>query len=82
MEYSKFKKYINKKHISIFDAQCRIIYYKFINMNKTGNQLGGGNSFSFIKRLKSNYLILLLESIYTNNELRINYIINNLKSKK
>ena len=77
MDYKRFIKYINKKHIYIFDAQSRIIHSKLFNNT---NQLGGGICIKkIIKKLNTTNLTLLLDSVYTENTIRSNYIINNNK---
>jgi hypothetical protein len=77
MNYKRFIKYINKKHIYIFDAQSRIIYNKLFGNTM---QFGGGICIKkIIKKLDTTNLTLLLDSVYRENTIRSNYIINNNK---
>jgi len=78
MNYTKFKKYILKKNIHLFDAYSRIIYFKLFNNNNL--QVGGSNSLNMIniiKKLDTTNLKIFFDSIYDDNIVRIKYIIKN-----
>jgi hypothetical protein len=77
MKYEEFKETIRNKNIHLFDAYSRIIYFKLFNNNL---QVGGGNKLNIkhiIKKLNMPVLKIFLESVYDNNTIRFNYIINN-----
>jgi hypothetical protein len=85
IDFVKFKNYLIKNNILLFDSQYRISHFRLNNLHlliNDNNQNGGGNNISNskiikkVKKLKPSILNHLINSLLDKNIERIKYIFN------
>jgi hypothetical protein len=85
-DFLKFKKILNKNNIFLFDAQYRIVYFRYNkiidNIQKGGSLTIKKKSYDILNEIKLKNPILLshfINSLIFRDDKKINYIIDKLK---
>jgi hypothetical protein len=82
INFLKFKNYLIKKDIILFDSQYRIAHFRLNNLHiLLNNMTGGGNNtnlniLSKIKNLSPSQLNLFVTSLLNKNLNKLSYILN------
>ena len=76
-KFIDFKNFLNKYNIMLFDGDCRIAHYHYLQLNNSFNQTGGSLA-NKIKNNGQNLLRIFVYSLVTNNVNRINYILEKI----
>ncbi len=76
-EFIDFKKFLTKSNIFLFDGECRIAHYNYLQLSE---QKGGSNNSSDylankVKNQGNNMLKIFVYALVNNNLERINFII-------
>ena len=81
--FIKFKKILNKNNIFLFDAQYRIVFYRYNklieNFQKGGSIIISNKSYDMLNKIKIKNPILLshfINSLIFKDDNKINYIID------
>ena len=78
-----FKNFLNKSNIVLFDGECRIAHYNYLQLIKMLGQIGGADESSEIlankiKNHGENLLKIFVYSLAKNNLERINFILEKI----
>ena len=88
LEFTKFKKLLNKHNILLFDGDYRIAHYKYDQIVKSMGQSGGSNNLSSnydpeflihkINNRGENLLRIFVYSLVENNLNKTNFILESV----
>jgi len=75
-----FKNFLSKSNILLFDGECRIAHYNYLQLSE---QKGGSNNSSDflankVKNQGDNFLRIFVYSLLNNNFERINFIMEKI----
>jgi len=82
-KYIDFKNFLNESNIKLFDGECRIAHYNYLQLIKMLGQIGGSDKSSEmlankIKNSGENLFKIFVNSLAKNNLERINYILQKI----
>jgi hypothetical protein len=77
VDFLEFKNILNKNNIYLFDCQYRIAHNRLNNLRKHEQTGGAINVTNNIKKLNTNLLSRLVDSLLTKNISRSNWILDN-----
>jgi hypothetical protein len=82
-KYIDFKNFLNKSNILLFDGECRIAHYNYLQLTKILGQIGGADDSSeiLVNKIKNNgenLLKIFVYSLAKNNIERINFILKKI----
>jgi hypothetical protein len=82
-KYINFKNFLNESNIKLFDGECRIAHYNYLQLIKMLGQIGGADDSSEmlankIKNNGENLFKIFVNSLAKNNLERINYILQKI----
>ena len=76
MDYLKFKKYLKKNDINLFDSEYRIVHFRLNNIeNIFKNQTGGSRIIKKVKRINKILLSEFVNSLLNRDINKINGIV-------
>lgn len=78
MDFVKFKKYLNKNNIYMFDSDYRIVHFRLNNIQNIFNntQTGGSNVIKKVKRINKILLSEFISSLLNKDINKINSIVS------